>query len=385
MLPSLDLSLPVMATEVRRRMLGEAGSDEMAAMKSAIDALSLPDMSRLRSLLSVKGALMPAKVGGRGSVLPPIANTYCIGLCDDDEHLAIYVSELAPIYGLTELRNEEDQHDVVTHIRVHVDTDEAVQMGVRILEVLELETGENKKTEGICWTVLVFFEAPAKDWSQIHSWRRAFGITLVCGYELRTPYYTMLALNDVLSEDVTLTFKAKYARSRRGYVVLRAARIDNWRDKRIVQELSPTSGLSYRSRLTTCPQRCTETLGIIQSHTFRHDDSYRLDFVVNSIIEEEAGLGTVYLFDGDSGANVRAIHEIVSSDAFAVQLAEDAGRQDPPPSPRPASVYLPAIGTATATGIFAAWVDELLSRCDRDLDCVCKMHDLLLVPRMTSW
>lgn len=374
-----------MATEVRRRMLGEAGSDEMAAMKSAIDVLSLRDMSRLRSLLSVKGALMPAKVGGCGSVLPPIANTYCIGLCDDDEHRAIYVSELAPIYGLTELRDEEDQHDVVTHIRVHVDTDEAVQMGVRILEVLELETGENKKTEGICWTILVFFEAPARDWSQIHSWRRAFGITLVCGYALRTPHYTMLALNDVLSEDVTLTFKAKYTRSRRGYVVLHDARIDNWRDKRIVQELSPTSGLSYRSRLTTCQQRCTETLGIIQSHTCRHDDSYRLDFVVNSNIDEEMGVGTVYFFDGDSGANVRAIHEIVSSDAFAVQLAEDAGWQDPPPPPRPASVYLPAIGTATATGIFATWVDELLSRCDHDLDCVCKMHDLLLVPRMISW
>ncbi len=382
--PSLDLLLLTMATEVRRAALGEEGSDELAVIKSAIDALSSRTMSRLRTSLSVKGHIVPAKVGGRGSVLPPIAATFCLGRCDDDVQRAIYVSQLVPIYGLMELRDEEDRHDVVTHVRVHVDTDEAAQMGVQLLEVLELETGEKDKTEAIGWTILVLFEAPADAWERIHLWKRAFGITLACGHALRTPFYTTYALNSAATESVSLSFKRRHALASRGYVALHDARVDKWDDRWFSQELPRESGLSYRSRLTTCVPRLTEAFGILQGHSCRHDDSYRFDRIVNSGIDEERNAGAVYLID-EAGMNVRAIREIVCSDAFAAQLVEDAEWQDPPSAPRPPSFHLPAVGSATATGIVASWVDDLLSKCARDLDCVCKMHDFLLTPRLLDW
>ena len=373
-----------MAAEARRSVLNEPGSDEMAVIKTAIGALSSQTMSKLRRSLNVNGHLIPAKVGGRGSVLPPIAVTFCLGVNDDDAQHAIYVSQLGPIRGIGALREEESDHDVVTHLRVHVDTDEAVQVGVRLLEVLELEMWEKTKTESIGWTILVLFEAPARDWAQIHSWRRAFGLTLVCGHALMTPCYTMHALNSASTDRVSLWSKTKCDSEPRASVVLREARIDKWNEEWIEQELELASGLSYRSRLTTCGPRLTETFGILQSYSCRHDDSYRFEYVVNSNIDGERNTGAVYLFN-ESGFNVRALREIVCSDAFAEQLIVDDGWQDPPLLPRPPSFCLPVIGSATATGTFASWVVGVLSQCDRDLDCVCKMHDFLLTPRLSFW
>ncbi len=349
-------------------------------MERVLANLSL--LARERQGLQCAGHVLACE---DGCFLMPIANMFNLGSIDSTEARSIFLAEIEPIYGWLGLRKKELKFDMFTTARLNVATTAALNVGVKILRVIELQCNDDVGVPSL--SLLVLFEASSQAWPDLASWRYAFAMTAVCG--IRAGVDEVLVAHESrwrlsLSKDrqiLELTSKeGAGAKVAEGGIETRGVSV-KLAEQETIAEVIPDV-VRVKTRFTSLSFNESNILHDPQARV-RVDKSYAFETVRHARIlansndalvsVEASSFPTPSTDTSSTVLALRAVPELVCSDMFRAQIVLDSRHPD---NFRPRESA--KAGSARGTLIFVQWLDGLLDRCDLDSDCVDALVEALL-------